>query len=98
MKEEYCRNHCLARTAKSAVERLSERLANQKPLTQISLGEGVNDRSAVGIESMEVPLACARCNATNSRRIALVVALGSGDSACDVCATKVVKTLENRPA
>jgi hypothetical protein len=46
MKEEYCRNHCFARTVRRAVARLSIRLVNQSPFTQTSERATAKDVSA----------------------------------------------------
>lgn len=98
MKEEYCPTQCLARTALNAVVRLRIRLVNQRPFTHLSERAALNDVSAGWIEAGDVPFACARCSATNSIKMVFDAVAGFWESACDVCATKVVRTAEKRVA
>lgn len=84
MKEEYWRSHCLAMTARSAVERLRARLTNHRLLTQISFGDAVKEVSAAGTVSNEVPFSAARCKETISRRREFDITPWSGESDWEV--------------
>ena len=74
------------------------RLANQRALTQTSKPEGPEVISLDEISSIGVPLINARCSETISSKSDVETAGKLLDRAWDVCATKVVRTAEKRPA
>ena len=84
------------------MDRLKDRLANQRPLTQradVAASNGiVGDSGDGGMVVGDEPFIWARCRATSSVRRDAETSLKSVSNAWDVCATKVVTTAEKRPA